>query len=637
MTDKQRKNLLRIITAAILMIALEFFETQGAARFFCYLVPYLIVGYDILWKAAKNLLHLNALDENFLMGFASVGAIALAVYGGSGDYTEAVAVILFYQIGELFESYAVGKSRKNISELMDIRPDYANIENFGKIERVDPDEVEIGTKIIVQPGEKIPIDGVIIEGNSTLNTSALTGESLPRNVQVGDEILSGCINLNGVLKVRTTKNFDESAASKILDLVENASSRKSQSENFITKFARIYTPVVVGFAIALAVIPSLVTGDFSTWFYRALIFLVISCPCALVISVPLTFFAALGGASRAGILIKGSNFMETLSKIKTVVMDKTGTLTKGIFEVEAVHTLTNAKCVQGDKKILALVETQKISPEKLLHLAAHVERYSTHPIAVSIKNFYKNEADDCKIENVEEFSGLGIKAEVNGEIVHIGNEKFMEKIGASWKPCYKTGTTIHVAVNQKYAGHVIVADMLKPHSKKAIEKLFEIGVERIVMLTGDAKKIAAKVAGDLGIKEFYSELLPAQKVEHLEKILSEKNSGKVAFVGDGINDAPVLARADIGIAMGAMGSDAAIEAADVVLMDDDPLKISQAIERAKKCLAIVKENIYFSIGVKILCLILGAVGIANMWAAIFADVGVMVLAVLNAMRALIKI
>ena len=618
MSDKQRKNLLRIIAAAILMIFLEFLKIEGTAKFFCYMIPYLIVGYDILLKAAKGIKNLQPLDENFLMTVATLGAIFLGFFGEE-NFSEAVAVMLFYQIGELFQSYAIGKSRKNISELMDIRPDFANIENFGKIERVDPDEVEIGTKIIIQPGEKIPIDGVIIEGNSTLNTSALTGESLPRNVTVGDEILSGCINLNGVLKVRTTKNFDESTASKILDLVENASSLKSKSENFITKFARIYTPIVVFFAIFLAIIPPIFFAEnFSTWIYRALIFLVISCPCALVISIPLTFFAALGGASRTGILIKGSNFLETLSKVKTVVMDKTGTLTKGIFEVDAIHA-------------------KNFDAEKLIHLAAHAERFSKHPIGISIKNFYKNESDDCKIENVEEFFGLGISAKVNGEIVHVGNEKFMEKIGADWKPCEKLGTIIHVAVNKKYAGHVVIADKLKPHAKKAIEKLFEIGVEKIIMLTGDAKKVAEKISLELGIKNFYAELLPENKVEHLEKILAEKNFGKVAFVGDGINDAPVLARADIGIAMGAMGSDAAIEAADVVLMDDDPIKISQAIKIAKKTLSIVRENIYFSIGVKILCLILGAVGIANMWAAIFADVGVMVLAVLNAMRALIKI
>jgi len=613
---KQKKNLMRIITAAILMIVLNFIAVEGAAKFFLYLVPYLIVGYDILLKAAKSLKNLRALDENFLMAVATLGAIALGIYS-DGDYTEAVAVMLFYQVGEWFQSYAVNKSRKNISDLMDIRPDYANIESAGKIEQVDPDEVEIGTVIIVQPGEKIPIDGVIVEGVSTLNTSALTGESLPRNVQVNDEVISGSLNINGVLKVRTTKNFEDSTASKILDLVENASSRKSKSENFITKFARIYTPAVVGCAVCLAVIPSLVTGNFATWIYRALIFLVISCPCALVICIPLTFFAGLGGASREGILIKGSNYLETLSKVKTVVMDKTGTLTRGIFDVDAVHT-------------------EKIDAEQLLHWTAHVERYSTHPIAATLKKAYPHEDDDCKVENVEELAGLGIKAVVNDKIIHVGNEKLMDKVGAAWHPCHREGTIIHVAIDGEYAGHVIVADMLKPNSKKAVEKLFEIGVERIVMLTGDIKKVAERIAAELGLKEFYSELLPAQKVEHLEKILSEKNSGKVAFVGDGINDAPVLARADIGIAMGAMGSDAAIEAADVVLMDDDPAKISKAIKLAKKCLAIVKENIYFSIGVKFLCLILGAVGIANMWFAIFADVGVMVLAVLNALRVLLR-
>ncbi len=615
MNNKQRKNLIRIIIAAALMIIFAFVEVTGAAKFFLYMIPYSVVGYDILLKAAKGIKNLRALDENFLMAVATLGAIALAIYSGSGDYTEAVAVMLFYQIGEWFQSYAIGRSRKNISALMDIRPDYANVENLGKLEQVDPDEVEVGTIIFVQPGEKIPIDGVVIEGNSTLNTSALTGESLPRNVTVGDEIISGCINLNGLLKIRTTKNFEESTASKILDLVENASSLKSRSENFITKFARIYTPIVVGGAVALAVIPSLVTGDFSTWIYRALIFLVISCPCALVISIPLTFFAGLGGASREGILIKGSNFLETLSKVKTVVMDKTGTLTKGIFEVDAVHPV-------------------ELDTTQLLHLAAHVERYSTHPIAASLRKAYPNEADNCKVEDVEELAGLGIRAQVNGEIIHVGNEKLMEKIGAAWKPCTRVGTIVHVAINGKYAGHVIVADMLKPHSKKAIEKLFAAGVNRVVMLTGDIKKVAEKISADLGITDFRSGLLPAQKVEHLEKILAEKNSSAVAFVGDGINDAPVLARADIGIAMGALGADAAIEAADVVLMDDDPLKISKAIELAKKTISIVKENIYFAIGVKFLCLVLGAAGLANMWAAIFADVGVMVLAVLNAMRAL---
>ncbi|MBQ7704417.1 MAG: cadmium-translocating P-type ATPase [Selenomonadaceae bacterium] len=622
MNRKQRKNLIRIITASILMIFLQFVEVEGAARFVLYMLPYLIVGYDILIKAAKGIKNLQPLDENFLMALATVGVWALAIYSGSGDYTEAVAVMLFYQVGEWFENFAVGRSRKNISDLMDIRPDYANVENLGKLEQIDPSEIEIGTTIIIQPGEKIPIDGVIIEGNSILNTSALTGESLPRNVSTGDEVISGCININGVLKVQTTKLFEDSTASKILDLVENASSRKSKSENFITKFARIYTPAVVGSAAALAIIPSIVTGDFETWLYRALIFLVISCPCALVISIPLTFFAGLGGASRAGVLVKGSNFLETLSKVRTVVMDKTGTLTRGIFEVDAVHPIST-NCISENPT----------EARQLLHYSAHVEKYSTHPIAASLRKAYPNENDGCTVENVEELAGLGIRAEVNGNVIHVGNEKLMEKIGAAWKPCTKIGTIIHVAVNGEYAGHIIVADKLKPHSKKAIEKLYEIGVNRIVMLTGDIKKVAEKIAGDLGIKEFYSGLLPAQKVEHLEKILAEK-SFAVAFVGDGINDAPVLARADIGIAMGAMGADAAIEAADVVLMDDDPLKIYTAIRIAKKTLSIVKENIYFAIGIKFLCLILGAVGVANMWFAIFADVGVMVIAVLNALRAL---
>ena len=622
MNRKQRKNLFRIIAASFLIIALAFVDAEGAASFCLYMIPYLIVGYDILLKAAQGIKNLRPLDENFLMTVATLGAIILAVYSGSNDYTEAVAVMLFYQIGEWFQSYAIGKSRKNISDLMDIRPDYANVENLGKLEQIDPSEVEIGTTIIIQAGEKIPIDGVIIDGNSTLNTSALTGESLPRNVAVGDEVISGCININGVLKVQTTKLFEDSTASKILDLVENASSRKSKSENFITKFARIYTPAVVGAAVALAIIPSIVTGDFETWLYRALIFLVISCPCALVISIPLTFFAGLGGASRAGILIKGSNFLETLSKVRTVVMDKTGTLTRGIFEVDAVHPIST-NCISENPT----------EARQLLHYSAHVEKYSTHPIAVSLRKAYPNENDGCTVENVEELAGLGIRAEVNGNIIHVGNEKLMEQIGAAWNPCNRVGTIIHVALNGNYAGHIIVADKLKPHAKKSIEKLYKIGVNRIVMLTGDIKKVAEKIASDLEIKEFYSELLPAQKVEHLEKILAEK-SFAVAFVGDGINDAPVLARADIGIAMGAMGADAAIEAADVVLMDDDPLKIYKAIDIAKKTLSIVKENIYFAVGIKLLCLILGAAGVANMWFAIFADVGVMVIAVLNALRAL---
>ena len=598
------------------MIALNFIQVSGVQRFLLYLIPYLIVGYDILLKALHGLKNLRALDESLLMTIATLGAFALAIYE-DGDYTEAIAVMLFYQIGEWFQSYAVGKSRKNISELMDIRPDFANVETSGGLVRVDPDEVEIGTIIVVQPGEKIPIDGVIESGISTLNTTALTGESLPREVSAGSEVVSGCINLNGVLKIRTTKEFGESTASKILELVEDASSRKSKSEDFIAKFARIYTPAVVACAVALAFIPPLFTGDFGTWLYRALIFLVISCPCALVISIPLTFFAGIGGASRAGILIKGSNFLETLSKVKSVVMDKTGTLTQGIFEVVAVHS-----------------KNLNFSENELLHLAAHVERYSTHPIANSLRKAYPNERDDCKVEEVKEISGRGIRAKINGQIVCVGNEKFMDELGAKWIPCRKTGTIIHVAVNGEYAGHVVISDAIKPHAKAAVADMKNSGVEKIFMLTGDSEKIAAKVAGDLGIENYRSELLPADKVSELEKILSAQGDGKVAFVGDGINDAPVLSRADVGIAMGALGSDAAIEAADVVLMDDDPLKISKAIKISRKCLSIVRQNISFALGIKFLCLILGAVGLANMWMAIFADVGVMVLAVLNAIRAL---
>ena len=616
MNAKQKKNLARILIAAALLIALNFVEIHGVGKFLLYAIPYLIVGYDILLKAFHGIKNFRAFDESLLMTIATVGAFALAIYE-DGDYTEAIAVMLFYQIGEWFQSYAIGRSRKNISELMDIRPDYANIETDDGLEQIDPDEVEIGTVIIVQPGEKIPIDGVVEEGSSTLNTVALTGESLPREVSIGAEVISGCINLNGVLKIRTTKEFGESTASKILELVEEASSRKSKSEDFIAKFARIYTPAVVICAAALAIIPSIIFGDWETWIYRALIFLVISCPCALVISIPLSFFAGIGGASRAGILIKGSNFFETLSKVKTVVMDKTGTLTKGNFEVDAIHS-----------------KNLNFDAEKLLHLAAHVERYSTHPIANSLRKAYPNEHDDCTVEDVEEISGRGIKAKINGQVVSVGNEKFMEDIGAEWKSCYKVGTIIHVAVDGKYAGHVVISDAIKPHAKESVADMKNSGVEKIFMLTGDTEKIAAKVAGELDIKNYRSELLPADKVSEFEKILSA-SSGKVAFVGDGINDAPVLSRADVGIAMGALGSDAAIEAADVVLMDDDPQKISKAIKISRKCLSIVKQNIFFAIGVKFLCLILGAVGLANMWAAIFADVGVMILAVLNAIRALI--
>ncbi len=617
MTAKQRRNLIRILIAAGLLIALNFVNVNGIARLVLYLVPYAVVGYDIVLKALHGLKNRRPLDESLLMTIATLGAFALAVYE-DGDYNEAIAVMLFYQIGEWFQSYAVGRSRKNISELMDIRPDYANIETDDGLEQVDPDEVEVGTVIVVQPGEKIPIDGVVVAGNSTLNTVALTGESLPREVSAGSEVISGCINLNGVLKIQTTKEFGESTASKILELVEDASSRKSKSEDFIAKFARIYTPVVVICAAALAVIPPLVSGDWATWFYRALIFLVISCPCALVISIPLSFFAGIGGASREGILIKGSNFLETLANVKTVVMDKTGTLTQGSFDVDAVHS-----------------KNLNFDAEKLLHLAAHVERYSTHPIANSLRKAYPNEHDDCTVEAVEEIAGRGIRAKVNGQVVCVGNEKFMDEVSAAWKACYKVGTVIHIAVDGEYAGHVVISDAVKPHAKEAVAAMTGAGVESVFMLTGDSEKIASKVASELGIKNYRSELLPADKVTEFEKILSAQASGKVAFVGDGINDAPVLSRADVGIAMGALGSDAAIEAADVVLMDDDPLKISKAIKIARKCLSIVKQNIAFAIGVKVLCLILGAVGLANMWAAIFADVGVMILAVLNAMRTLI--
>ena len=618
MTPKQRRNLLRIVAAAIMLVALNFVDVSGVGKFLLYLVPYAVVGYDIVLKALHGLKNRRPLDESLLMTIATVGAFMLAIHD-DGDYTEAIAVMLFYQIGEWFQSYAVGRSRKNISELMDIRPDYANIETDGGLEQVDPDDVEVGTLIVVQPGEKIPIDGVVEVGNSTLNTVALTGESLPREVSAGSEVVSGCINLNGVLKIRTSKEFGESTASKILELVEDASSRKSRSEDFIARFARIYTPVVVICAAVLAIVPPLIFSDaWSTWLYRALIFLVISCPCALVISIPLSFFAGLGGASREGILIKGSNFLETLSKVTTVVMDKTGTLTRGSFEVDAVHS-----------------KNLNFDTEKLLHLAAHVERYSTHPIANSLRKAYPNERDDCTVEAVEEIAGRGIRATVNGQIVSVGNEKFMNDVGAEWKSCYKVGTVIHVAVDGKYAGHVVISDAVKPHAKESVAEMRNAGVAAIFMLTGDSEKIASKVAAELGIKNYRSELLPADKVAEFERILAAQSGGKVAFVGDGINDAPVLSRADVGIAMGALGSDAAIEAADVVLMDDDPLKISRAIKISRKCLAIVKQNIIFAIGVKVLCLLLGAAGLANMWAAIFADVGVMVLAVLNAMRCLI--
>ena len=625
MNKKQKRNLMRIIVAAILMIVLHFAPVSGMVRFGLYLVPYLIIGYDILWKAFKGVKNRQPFDESLLMAIATLGAIILAVYE-DGDYTEAIGVMLFYQIGEWFQSYAVGKSRRNISELMDIRPDYANVEREnGQLEAVDPDEVEVGTIIVVKPGEKIPIDGEVVEGSSTLNTSALTGESLPREVESGDEVISGCININGLLKIRTTKEFGESTVSKILDLVENASSRKSKAEDFISKFARVYTPAVVAAAIALALVPPFVRmgfmgvpADWDVWIYRALTFLVISCPCALVISIPLSFFAGIGGASKAGVLVKGSNYLETLSKVKTVVFDKTGTLTKGVFQVTAAHP-------------------QEMSEKELLHLAAHVERYSTHPIAASLRAAYPNESDSCRVEAAEEIAGEGIRAHVNGNVVCVGNSKMMEAVGAEWYDCHRhaAGTVIHVSINGRYAGHVIISDVVKETSKAAIAALKSVGVARMVMLTGDAKEVADAVAKELGIDQVRSDLLPADKVQNVEELLLEnKGNGNLAFVGDGINDAPVLTRADIGIAMGAMGSDAAIEAADVVLMDDDPMKISQAIRISRKCLAIVNQNTWFSIGIKLVVLLLGAVGIANMWFAIFADVGVMILAVLNAMRAL---
>ena len=625
MNKKQKRNLMRIIVAAILMIVLHFASVSGMVRFGLYLVPYLIIGYDILWKAFKGVKNRQPFDESLLMAIATLGAIILAIYE-DGDYTEAIGVMLFYQIGEWFQSYAVGKSRRNISELMDIRPDYANVEREnGQLEAVDPDEVEVGTIIVVKPGEKIPIDGEVVEGSSTLNTSALTGESLPREVESGDEVISGCININGLLKIRTTKEFGESTVSKILDLVENASSRKSKAEDFISKFARVYTPAVVAAAIALALVPPFVRmgfmgvpADWDVWIYRALTFLVISCPCALVISIPLSFFAGIGGASKAGVLVKGSNYLETLSKVKTVVFDKTGTLTKGVFQVTAAHP-------------------QEMSEKELLHLAAHVERYSTHPIAASLRAAYPNESDSCRVEAVEEIAGEGIRAHVNGNVVCVGNSKMMEAVGAEWYDCHRhaAGTVIHVSINGRYAGHVIISDVVKETSKAAIAALKSVGVARTVMLTGDAKEVADAVAKELGIDQVRSELLPADKVQNVEELLMEnKGNGNLAFVGDGINDAPVLTRADIGIAMGAMGSDAAIEAADVVLMDDDPMKISRAIRISRKCLAIVNQNTWFSIGIKLVVLLLGAVGIANMWFAIFADVGVMILAVLNAMRAL---
>ena len=622
MNKKQKKMLQRIVITSVFLIGLNIIETNGFLRFILYMIPYWIIGHDILRKAYKGIKNHQVFDECFLMAVATLGAIVLALISKSGDYVEAIAVMLFYQIGELFQSYAVGKSRKNISELMDIRPDIAMVEVDGKIEEMDPEEVAVGSVVVVSPGEKIPIDGIVVEGYSSLNTSALTGESIPRDVTVQDEVISGCINMQGVLRIQTTKEFGDSTVSKILDLVENASSRKSKSENFITKFARVYTPVVCYSALALALIPpiilSLIGQDplWSTWIYRALTFLVISCPCALVISIPLSFFAGIGGASREGILIKGSNYLESLSKTKYVVFDKTGTLTKGVFEVEAIHHNT-------------------MDEEKLLYYAAMAESYSSHPISRSIQAAYGKNLDSSLVKDVKEISGHGVQANVGEHLVSIGNDKLMEKIHVPYKPCSKVGTIVHVAIDGVYEGHIVINDRIKEHSKQAIASLKHMGIKKTIMLTGDSKKAANMVGETLSVDEVHSELLPGDKVEQVERLLNQKASNEnLAFVGDGINDAPVLTRADIGIAMGALGSDAAIEAADVVLMDDDPLKISKAIKISKKCLRIVYQNIYFAIGVKVLCLLLGAVGFANMWLAIFADVGVMILAILNAIRAL---
>lgn len=621
MSKKQKKNLIRIILSALIMIILHFVNSNNFYTISLYLLAYLLVGYDVLLNAFNGIKNKQAFDESLLMSIATIGAIVLAFYTKSGDFVEAVAVMLFYQIGEFFQSYAVGKSRKSIADLMDIAPDYANIETEnGNIEEIDPDDVEIGSTIIIKPGEKVPLDGIVIDGNSSLDTKALTGESVPKDVKKGSNIYSGSINLNGLLKVKTTKEFGESTVTKVLKLIEEASERKSKSENFITKFARVYTPVVVYLALALAFLPGIFSffmgesPNFSSWIYRALIFLIISCPCALVISVPLSFFAGIGSASRNGILVKGSNFMEVLSNVDQVVFDKTGTLTKGTFEVTAIHS-------------------KGLSEKELLHIASHVERYSTHPIADSLRKAYPNEKDSCEVKDIEEISGYGISARVNGDLVYVGNSKLMDKFNIEWKACEKTGTIIHVAINNEYQGHIVISDTIKENSKKAIIDLKKNNINKTIMLTGDSKKVGENVAKILNLDEFYSELLPQDKVKILEDILHKKNENeKIAFVGDGINDAPALTRADIGIAMGAMGSDAAIEAADVILMDDDPAKIPTALKISKKCLKIVKENIYFSIGVKILVLILGAFGLASMWAAIFADVGVTVIAVLNAMR-----
>ncbi|MEF2878470.1 MAG: heavy metal translocating P-type ATPase [Blautia sp.] len=622
MNKKQKKMLVRILVSGVLMVILHFLPIQGLVRFLLYMIPYLIIGYDILRKAFKGILNRQPFDESLLMTIATLGAIVIAVFD-SGDYTEAIAVMLFYQVGEWFQSYAVGKSRRNISELMDIRPDYANVEQDGKLVQVEPDEVEIGTVIVVQPGEKVPIDGIILEGTSTLNTSALTGESLPREAKAGDEIISGCINMSGLLKIQTTREFGESTVSKILDLVENASSRKSKPEDFITKFARVYTPAVVYSAIALALLPPLVrmgilglAADWGAWIYRALTFLVISCPCALVISIPLSFFAGIGGASKEGVLVKGSNYLEALSRTKTIVFDKTGTLTQGVFQVSGIHH-------------------SQMKEEKLLEYAALAESASSHPISKSLQKAYGKELDRSRVTDIQEISGQGVTAKVDGTEVAAGNIKLMERLGISYEDCHQVGTIIHMAVNGAYAGHILISDVEKPKAKEAVTALKKAGIQKTVMLTGDSKKVAAQVAERLGIDEVYSELLPQGKVEKMEELLAHRQEKDViAFVGDGINDAPVLSRADIGIAMGAMGSDAAIEAADVVLMDDEPLKIAKAIKISRKCLSIVYENIWFAIGIKVICLILGALGIANMWAAIFADVGVMILAVLNAIRAL---
>ena len=629
MTKKQKRNLIRILLASAMLVVLSLLPVKGIGRLFLYLIPYFVVGYDILQKAVRGIYHRQAFDEALLMSVATIGALALAVYdglhGGEANYTEAIAVMLFYQIGEWFQSYAVGKSRRNISALMDIRPDYANVERAdGTLFRVDPDEVEVGDTIIIQPGEKIPIDGVVKVGASTLNTAALTGESAPREVAPGDEVISGCVNLNGVMRVETTKKFEESTASKILELMEEASSRKSHSENFIAKFARIYTPIVVVSAVALATLPGFVrlllgeSPHWGTWIYRALTFLVISCPCALVISIPLSFFAGIGAASRIGVLVKGSVYLETLSKARTMVFDKTGTLTRGVFKVTAIHP-------------------DEMKERELLHLAAHVERYSRHPIAESLRAAYPEEKDNCTVEEVEEIAGRGVRALVNGKTICVGNAKFMEEIGAGYKNCHHAGTILHVAIEGRYAGHIVISDVVKDHAVSALQSLKDCGIDRMVMLTGDSEAVASQVARELGIKEFHADLLPADKVLQVESLMDETEgrNRKLVFVGDGINDAPVLSRADIGIAMGAMGSDAAVEAADVVLMDDDPNRIAMAIRLSRRCLRIVKENILLAIGIKLACLLLGAIGIANMWFAIFADVGVMIIAVLNAIRCLV--